>query len=101
MSTPAIVIAGCCAITAAIKAIGPVALGGRELPTWFTSVVILLSPALLAALVATQAFANGDHLALDADTAGVAAGGLAIWRTGSIIACVVIAAAVTAGVRAL
>jgi branched-subunit amino acid transport protein len=78
-----------------------VALGGRELPTWFTSVVILLSPALLAALVATQAFAQGDHLALDADTAGVAAGGLVIWRTGSIIACVVLAAAVTAAVRAL
>ncbi len=101
MSTPAIVIAGCCAITVAIKAVGPVALGGRELPTWFTSVVILLSPALLAALVATQAFAQGDHLALDADTAGVAAGGLVIWRTGSIIACVVLAAAVTAAVRAL
>jgi branched-subunit amino acid transport protein len=101
MSTPAIVIAGCCVITAAIKAVGPVALGGRELSTWFTSVVILLSPALLAALVATQAFAQGDHLALDADTAGVAAGGLAIWRTGSIIACVVLAAAVTAAVRAL
>ena len=63
MSTPAIVIAACCVITAAIKAVGPVALGGRDLPTWFTSVVILLSPALLAALVATQAFANGDHLA--------------------------------------
>ena len=101
MSTAAITIAGCCAVTAAIKAIGPVALGGRELPTWFTSVVILLSPALLAALVATQAFAEGDRLALSADTAGVAAGGLAIWRTGSIIACVVIAAAVTAAVRAL
>jgi branched chain amino acid efflux pump len=101
MSTPAVVIAGCCAITAAIKAVGPLALGGRELPTWFTSVVILLSPALLAALVATQAFAQGDHLALDADTAGVAAGGLVIWRTGSIIACVVLAAAVTAAVRAL
>ena len=101
MSTPAIVIAACFVITAAIKAIGPIALGGRELPTWFTSVVILLSPALLAALVATQAFANGDHLAIDADTAGVAAGGLAIWWTGSIIACVVLAAAVTAGLRAL
>ena len=101
MSTPAIVIAACFVITATIKAIGPVALGGRELPTWFTSVVILLSPALLAALVATQAFANGDHLAIDADTAGVAAGGLAIWWTGSIIACVVLAAAVTAGLRAL
>jgi branched-subunit amino acid transport protein len=97
----AITIAGCATITAAIKAVGPVALGGRELPTWFTSVVILLSPALLAALVATQAFAQGDHLALDADTAGVAAGGLVIWRTGSIIACVLLAAAVTAAVRAL
>ena len=87
--------------TAAIKAAGPIALGGRELPTWFTSVVILLSPALLAALVATQAFAEGDQLALDADTAGVAAGGLVIWRSGSIVGCVLIAAAVTALVRAL
>ena len=101
MSTAAITIAGCTLVTAAIKAAGPVALGGRELPTWFTSVVILLSPALLAALVATQAFAEGDRLALEADTAGVAAGGLAIWRSGSIVACVLVAAAVTAALRAL
>jgi branched-subunit amino acid transport protein len=101
VSTPAVTIAACCVITAAIKAVGPVALGGRDLPTWFTSVVILLSPALLAALVATQAFANGDQLTIDADTAGVAAGGLVVWRTDSIIACVVVAAAVTAAVRAL
>jgi branched-subunit amino acid transport protein len=101
VSTPAVTIAACCVITAAIKAVGPVALGGRDLPTWFTSVVILLSPALLAALVATQAFANGDQLTIDADTAGVAAGGLVVWRKDSIIACVVVAAAVTAAVRAL
>ena len=101
MSTAAMTIAGCCAVTAAIKAVGPIALGGRELPTWFTSVVILLSPALLAALVATQAFAEADRIALDADTAGVAAGGLVYWRSRSIVACVVLAAAVTAGVRAL
>jgi branched-subunit amino acid transport protein len=94
-------IAGCAAVTAAIKAAGPVALGGRELPTWFTSVVILLSPALLAALVATQAFAEGDRLALGADTVGVAAGGLVIWRTDSIVACVLVAAGITALVRAL
>jgi len=100
VSTAALTIAGCAVVTAAIKAAGPVALGGRELPTWFTSVVVLLSPALLAALVATQAFAEGDRLALDADTAGIAAGGLAIWRTESIVACVVAAAAVTALVRA-
>ena len=101
MSTAAVTIAGCAAVTAAIKAAGPIALGGRELPTWFTSVVILLSPALLAALVATQALAEGDRLALEADTAGVAAGGLAVWRTSSIVLCVVVAAATTALVRAL
>jgi branched-subunit amino acid transport protein len=101
MSVYALTIAGCAAVTAAIKSIGPVVLGGRELPTWFTSVVILLSPALLAALVATQVFAEGDRLALEADTVGVAAGGLAIWRTDSIVACVVVAAAATAAVRAL
>jgi branched-subunit amino acid transport protein len=94
-------IAGCAAVTAAIKAAGPIALGGRELPTWFTSVVILLSPALLAALVATQVFAEGDRLALEADTAGVAAGGLVFWRSESIVACVFVAAAATAAVRAL
>ena len=101
MSTAAITIAGCAAVTAAIKAVGPIALGGRELPIWFTSVVILLSPALLAALVATQVFAEGERLALEADTGGVAAGGLVYWRTESIVACVVVAAAVTAALRAL
>ena len=100
-TTVALTIAGCTAVTAAIKSIGPIVLGGRELPTWFTSVVILLSPALLSALVATQMFAEGDRLALEADTAGVAAGGLAYWRTESIVACVATAAAVTAGLRAL
>jgi branched-subunit amino acid transport protein len=101
MSVYALTIAGCAAVTAAIKSIGPVVLGGRELPTWFTSVVILLSPALLAALVATQVFAEGDRLALEADTAGVAAGGLVYWRTESIIGCGLVSAALTAALRAL
>ncbi len=101
MSTTAVVIAGCALVTFAIKAVGPVALGGRELPGWFIGVVGLLAPALLAALVATQALADGERLAVGADTAGVAAGGLVAWRTGSIVACVIVAAAVTAGLRAL
>jgi branched-subunit amino acid transport protein len=100
VTTTATVICGCALATAAIKAAGPVALGGRELPLWFTSVVILLAPALLAALVAVAAFAEGQELTVDAETAGVAAGGLVAWRTGSIIGCVVVAAAVTAVLRA-
>jgi branched-subunit amino acid transport protein len=101
VSTGAALIAGCALITFAIKAIGPLALGGRELPAWFTGVVVLLAPALLSALIVTQALADGDHLAIGPDTAGVAAGGLVAWRLGSVIGCVVVAAAVTAGLRAL
>ena len=95
------VIAGCAVVTFAIKAVGPIALGGRELPLWFSSVVILLAPALLAALVVTQTLADGKTLAVGPATAGVVAGGLVAWRTQSIIACVVVAAALTALLRAL
>ena len=101
MSTSVALIAGSAIITFAIKAVGPIALGGRELPGWFTGVVVLLAPALLAALIVTQALADGDRLAVGPDTAGVVAGGLVAWRLGSVIGCVVVAAAVTAGLRAL
>jgi hypothetical protein len=63
--------------------------------------LMLLAPALFAALVVTQALADGQRLAVGADTVGVAAGGLVAWRTGSVIGCVVVAAAVTALLRAL
>jgi branched-subunit amino acid transport protein len=76
-------------------------LGGRELPAWFTRFVVLLAPALLSALVVTQALADGQRLAVGPETAGVAAGGLIVWRTGSIIGCVVAAAAITAALRAI
>jgi branched-subunit amino acid transport protein len=101
MSTAIAVIAGCAVVTYAIKGVGPLALGGRDLPPWFTSVVILLAPALFAALVVTQALADGQRLAVGADTAGVAAAGLVAWRFGSVIGCVVVAAVVTALLRAL
>jgi hypothetical protein len=64
-------------------------------------VIILLAPALFAALVATQALADGRHLTVGPDTAGVAAGGLVSWRTGSVIGCVITAAVVTAVLRAV
>ena len=101
MSTTVALIGGCAVVTYLIKGIGPLALGGRDLPLWFTSVVILLAPALFAALVVTQALADGERLAVGADTAGVAAGGLVAWRFGSVIGCVGVAALVTAGMRAI
>jgi branched-subunit amino acid transport protein len=94
-------IAGCAAVTFAIKAAGPVTLGGRDLPPRLSGVVGLLAPALLAALVVTQALADGERLHVGADTAGVAVAGLMVWRRASVLPAVAAAVAVTAGLRAL
>ena len=91
----------CAAVTFVIKAVGPIALGHRDLPGWFVDVIALMAPALLAALVVTAALADGDHLAVGADTAGVGVAGIALWRGVSVVIGVAIAAAVTAGLRAI
>ena len=89
------------ALTAAIKAAGPIALGGRELPGWFAAIVTAMPAAVLAALVVTAALANGQELSIGPDTAGVAAAGIVAWRGGSVVTCVLVAAAVCAGLRAI
>jgi branched-subunit amino acid transport protein len=94
-------IAGCAAVTFAIKAAGPVTLGGRDLPPRLASVIVLMAPALLAALVVTQALADGERLHVGADTAGVAAAGVLVWRGASVLPAVIVAVVVTAGLRAL
>jgi len=86
--------------TFSIKATGPVALGGRDLPPPLVRVVALLAPALLTALIVTNALADGDRLAIGADTFGVLAAAGVVVRFGSIVGAVVIAAVVTAGLRA-
>jgi branched-subunit amino acid transport protein len=94
-------IAGCAVVTAVIKAIGPIAFGGRKLPDRVDGVIALLAPALLAALIVTQALADGQRIAIGADTAGVGIAGLVLWRGGSVLTGVAVAALVTAGLRAL
>lgn len=61
----------------------------------------LLPPALLAALVATQTFSTENDLVLDARAVGVGAGAVAVWRGAPFWLVVVIAAVVTAAVRAV
>jgi branched-subunit amino acid transport protein len=89
------------AATIAFRAVGPVALGGRSLPPRLLSVVELLAPALLAALVVTQVFASEQKLVLDARAAGLAAAALALLLRAPILVVIVSAAAATALVRAV
>jgi hypothetical protein len=87
--------------TIALKSMGPVLLGGRELPPRIASLIGLLAPALLAALVAINTFGAGRSLVLDERVLGVAAAGVAIWRKAPVLLVVVIAATVTAVTRAI
>ena len=85
--------------TMAIKAAGPVLLGGRPLPKRLTGVVALAGPALLAALVAINTLGAGRSLTLDARVVGVVAAAIALWRRAPLLLVVAIAAATTAAAR--
>jgi branched-subunit amino acid transport protein len=98
---PWTLIAGCVVVTVAVKAAGPVLLGGRDLPDVVIRVVAYMAPALLAALVVTAAFADGHRLHVGAETVGMLAGGALLWRGRSVVLAVLLAVAVTAGMRAL
>lgn len=86
-------------VTFVIKGIGPALLGDRALPPAFSRVVLLLAPALLAALVVTSAAANGPRLQIGADTAGVTVAGLLLLRGVSLLPVVLAAVVVTALLR--
>ena len=85
--------------TIAIKASGPVLLGGRPLPDRVQGVVALLAPALLAALVATNTFGSGQRLVVDARLIGVGVAALAIALRAPILVVVVVAATAAAIAR--
>lgn len=85
--------------TVALKAAGPVLAGGRELPQGSARVVNLLAPALLAALVATQAFASDESLVIDERGAGLVVAGVAILLRAPLLVVVVAAAATAATLR--
>ena len=85
-------------VTFTIKGLGPALFGpasdGTGLPAPLARVVLLLAAPLLAALVVTNALADGDRLAVGGDTVGVAVAGLAVWRGLSVLPAVVLAAVV-------
>ena len=89
--------------TVAIKSLGPVALGGRDLPPHASAVVARLAPSLLAALVVVDTFGGGADRALsvDATAVGLLAAAVGLLARLPMIAVVVIAAATTAAARAL
>jgi branched-subunit amino acid transport protein len=88
--------------TMAVKAAGPLLVGTRTLPPRLQSALEHLAPALLAALVVTQAV-GGDNggFAIDARLAGLAAGAVALILRAPLLVVITAAAVTAALVRLL
>ena len=86
-------------VTMVFKASGPVLLGARELPPRVNSVVEVLAPAMLAALVVTQTVGGDREIVIDARLAGVVAGGIAVWLRAPLLVVMVVAALTAALIR--
>jgi hypothetical protein len=96
-----IVIAGLTLATVALKAAGPLVVGGRELPDRALAVIALLAPALLTALIVTGTFTEDGELTLDARAAGLGCAGVAVLLRAPLLLTVLVAAVGTAVVRAV
>ena len=95
-------IAGLAAVTYALKAFGPLLLGGdRKLPDRVTRLAEDLPGPLLAALVAISTFADGTTPVVDSRIVGLVVAAVALWRKLPFVVVVVLAATATAAARAL
>jgi branched-subunit amino acid transport protein len=84
----------------ALKALGPVAIGRRQIPSRFTRVLDLLPIPMLTAIALTGTVASGHHLEVDARLPGLAVAAILVWRRAPFLAVIVAAAATTALIRA-
>lgn len=90
------------AATYALKAFGPMVLGGeRSLPPRLTRLADELPAPLLAALVAISTFTSDAAWTLDARLIGLAAAAIALWRKLPFVVVVIVAAVATALARAI
>jgi uncharacterized membrane protein len=85
----------------AFKSVGYFLLANRTLPVAFERCLALIPAAVVTALVVKDTFSSGQDLVIDARVAGVAVAVVATWRRLPFVVVVVLAAAVTAAVRAL
>jgi uncharacterized membrane protein len=85
--------------TYVMKAAGPLAASGRELPARVRTLAELVPAALLAALVANQTVIDGAAMTLDARIVGVAVAAVAVALRAPFAVVVLLGAGVTALVR--
>ena len=90
-----------CAISYALKAVGPVLVGGREPGPRLRRMLVLVALPLLAALVLVQTVGSGHRIVIDARAPADAVAAVLAWRRAPFLAVVLAAAGTAALVRFL
>lgn len=85
----------------ALKAIGPVIIGGRHVPEDVIEILGLIAVPVLAALIIVQTFSVAGHLVIDARVPAMAVAAVLVWRRAPFLVVVLAAAATAALLRAL
>jgi branched-subunit amino acid transport protein len=83
----------------ALKLLGAVIIGQREMPPVLQRCLLLIPAALLAGLIAKDTFTTGRELGVDARAAGLAVAIVATWRRAPFAAVVVGGVGTTALIR--
>jgi hypothetical protein len=86
--------------SAAIKAVGPILLGDRKLPSSANAIIALLVPAVLTALVVTETFGEDGQLVFDEKAIGVAVAAVALTLRAPVLLALALAVVATALARA-
>lgn len=90
-----------CAVSYALKAVGPVLAGGRSLGSQVRRTLDLVAVPLLAALILVQTLGDGDSLAVDERLPALAVAAALVWRRAPFLVVVLAAGATAALLRAL
>ncbi len=96
-----IALAALSAVSYALKAVGPLLAGGRQLGPRTRQVLDLAPVPLLAALIVVQTFSTGHRLVVDARAPALAVAAILVWRRAPFLVVVLAAAATAAALRAL
>jgi branched-subunit amino acid transport protein len=99
MSWP--VLGALCAVSYALKAVGPVLAGGRQLGPRLRRTLDLVAVPLLAALILTQTVGDGHRLVIDARLPALAVAAALAWRRAPFLVVVLAAAGTAALLHAL
>jgi branched-subunit amino acid transport protein len=96
-----IALLGLAAAAYALKAIGPVLAGQREVRPGLAQVLDLVAVPLLAALIVVQTLDGGGRLVADARIPALGVAALLVWRRAPFLVVVLAAAATAALLRAV